>query len=280
MAPVIELDGIEGVVFDLDGTLIHRLPGGGFEVEDGAAEALAVLRGSGRRVLVFTNASHIVPATIAAELRAAGLDVADDEVITPICSAIAYLQERYEGEPVVTFATEAIEERLRDEGVALVEGVQAERAAAVFVAHPPVFDFEAVEHAARGIIAGARLYTASNVPGYAGAGGSMIFSRGAMITAALAKATGARPAVLGKPSRPAVRELVRRAGIASERLAVVGDDVVLDVGLGHLGGSRTILVRSGISGAIADFGTLPANRRPHHVVGGVRELLGAFAARP
>ena len=71
-----------------------------------------------------------------------------------------------------------------------------------------------LERAARAVIAGARLLTGSYVPAYAGANGP-ILSRGAMITAAIAKASGARPIVVGKPSRAAVRELERRLGVPS-----------------------------------------------------------------
>ena len=103
-----------------------------------------------------------------------------------------------------------------------------------------------LERAARAVIAGARLLTGSYVPAYAGAHGP-ILSRGAMITAAIAKASGARPVVVGKPSQAAVREMERRLGVPSEEIAVVGDDVRLDVALGRLGRSTTVLVRSGIS---------------------------------
>ena len=93
-----------------------------------------------------------------------------------------------------------------------------------------------------------------------------------MLTAAIAKASGARPTVVGKPSKAAVQELRDRLGVPSEDLLVTGDDVRMDVGLGHLGGSRTVLVRSGITGG-ADLSRLPEHRRPHAVVDGVAELL-------
>jgi ribonucleotide monophosphatase NagD (HAD superfamily) len=94
-----------------------------------------------------------------------------------------------------------------------------------------------------------------------------------MLTAALVKASGARPTVVGKPSRAAVQELRDRLGLPSEDLLVTGDDVRMDIGLGRLGGSRTVLVRTGISGG-ADLSRLPERRRPHAVVDGVHELLG------
>ena len=124
---------------------------------------------------------------------------------------------------------------------------------------------------ARAILRGAKLLTANYLPAYAGANGP-IFSRGAMITAAIAKASSARPTVVGKPSRAAVQELRDHLGVPSEELLVTGDDVRMDIGLGRLGGSRTVLVRTGITGA-TDLSRLPEHRRPHAVVDGVEELL-------
>jgi NagD protein len=93
-----------------------------------------------------------------------------------------------------------------------------------------------------------------------------------MITAAIAKAGSVRPTVVGKPSGAAVRAIRERVGIPTRELAVIGDDVPLDIALGHLGGSRTILVRSGIS-ASTDLEAVPERRRPHAAIGGVAELL-------
>ena len=90
--------------------------------------------------------------------------------------------------------------------------------------------------------------------------------------AADAAGRGARPTVVGKPSRAAVREYSKRLGVPSEETAVIGDDVFLDVALGHLGGSRTVLVRSGIS-ADLDLDSVPEKRRPHISVAGPAQLL-------
>jgi ribonucleotide monophosphatase NagD (HAD superfamily) len=46
----------------------------------------------------------------------------------------------------------------------------------------------------------------------------------------------------------------------------------MDVALGRLGGARTVLVRSGISGGSA-LDRLPESRRPHWVVDGMADLL-------
>ena len=141
----------------------------------------------------------------------------------------------------------------------------------MYVAHLEHIDVAALERAARAVLAGAPLLTASYARGYAGANG-IIFSRGAMITAAIAKVTGARPRVLGKPSRAALAAIATRLGLPSRDLVVIGDDVGMDIALGRLGGSATILVRSGISGQTA-LDRIPVRHRPDAAIDRVADLL-------
>jgi HAD superfamily hydrolase (TIGR01450 family) len=259
----------KGFVLDLDGTLIQRTPTGHTPIA-GAKELLAAIRHSGRPLMIFTNASHVAPSVLAAELRAGGLEVSGDEVLTPVCCAISLLGSDHPGASVLGFCTPATHDRLTAAGIRLV-GLD-DSVDVVFVAHPSGFDFAELEHAARAITRGAPLLTASYVPAYAGADGP-IFSRGAMVTAALAKVGGARPAIVGKPSRPAVREIVARLGLPSRELVVIGDDVALDIALGNLGRSHTVLVQTGITGT-ASLERLPALRRPDETVASVAELVG------
>jgi ribonucleotide monophosphatase NagD (HAD superfamily) len=53
---------------------------------------------------------------------------------------------------------------------------------------------------------------------------------------------------------------------------VIVDDIGMDIALGHLGGSKTILVRSGMSGSV-NLNGIPKKQRPHAVVDGVEEIL-------
>ncbi len=263
------LDDVKGFVLDVDGTLVHR-DGEDVHVLPGAREVLERIRASGRPLALFTNGSHIPPAGFAAGLREAGLEVADDELLTPLSSVRVYLRA-HRGATLLLFGTEAAREYLAASGIGVADGDGREQADAVLVAHTDVVDFGALERAARAILGGAPLLTGSYVPAYAGANGP-IFSRGAMLTAALAKVTGRRPVVVGKPSRAAVRTIVERLGFPAAELAVIGDDLALDIALGRLGGSRTILVRSGISASV-EVEQVPERRRPDAVVDSVADLL-------
>jgi HAD superfamily hydrolase (TIGR01450 family) len=266
----VRLDDVRGFVFDVDGTLIHRA-GEEAQVVPGAVEVLDRIRASGRPFVLFTNGSHMAPAAFARGLREVGLPVDDDQFLTPLCSVQAYLERGRRDAAVLPFVTASAWDYLESCGVRLVNGNEGEGIDAVFVAHMDDVDFPHLERAARAVIAGAPLLAGSFVAAYAGADGP-ILSRGAMIAAAIAKASGKRPTIVGKPSKAAVREIRKRLGVPTEEIAVIGDDLAMDIPLGHLGGSRTVFVRSGISTAI-DLDKLPARRRPDAAVDGVAELL-------
>ena len=264
----LRLDDVRGFVFDVDGTLAHRGPDGRAEPQPGAVEVLERIRASGRKLVVFTNGSHVRSETMARALREDGLPVADDELLTPVESAITYIRRRYRDRPALLFGSEVIRERMVEAGIGEATGEEAE---VVFVAHVDDADLRELERAARAVERGAPLLTGSYARGYAGANG-IIFSRAAMVTAAIAKVTGTRPKIVGKPSRAAVEEIRIRLGMPTDEIAVIGDDVGMDIALGRMGGSKTVLVRSGITGA-ASLAKLPDTRRPHAVIDRVADLL-------
>lgn len=265
----LDLEAARAFMFDIDGTLLHRGPDGRGHPQPGAVEALERIRASGRKLVLFTNGSHVPSPRIAQGLRDDGLHVADDEVLTPVDSATAWLQNHPRRHPVHAFATGSVQAFMADNGVPVTDG---EDAGAVFVAHLAEVSLDEIERAARAISAhGAPLFTSSYVRGYAGANG-IIYSRGSMITAAIAKVSGVRPRLLGKPSRAAVTALEDRLGVPAKDIAVIGDDLSMDIALGKMGGSQTVLVRSGISAEI-DLQTVAPKRRPDAAIDGVADLL-------
>jgi len=85
------LDDVRGFVFDVDGTLVRRFPDGVHPLP-GAVEVLEAIRASGRPLAIFSNGSHMPPAQFARDLRADGLPVSDEEMVTPVRSAFAALR--------------------------------------------------------------------------------------------------------------------------------------------------------------------------------------------
>lgn len=270
-AEALDLRAVRGFVFDVDGTLAHRGPDGRAHPQPGAVEVLDRIRGSGRPLVLFTNGSHVRSETMARGLREDGLPIADEEMLTPVDSAVSYLLRHHAGQRVMLFGTPAVHERLAEAGIELTHDGDA---GAVLVAHPSEVDLDSLERAARAVTGGAPLLTGSYARGYAGAHG-IIFSRGAMVTAAIAKVSGRRPRIVGKPSRAALAEVSRRLGLPTNEIAVIGDDAGMDIALGRLGGARTVLVRSGMSGEVA-LQTLPPSHRPDAVIDAVADLLAAL----
>jgi NagD protein len=241
-----------GFMFDLDGTLVARTADGAVPMP-GAVEVVESIRASGRPLVVFTNASHVTPDRIAAGVRRGGLDIRSDEVLTPVVSAIGHLTRRHAGARVLVIGTDAASESMRAAGVDVRRDGDAE---VVLVLHTDRLDLPVLEDAAHAVIGGATFLAGNYARAYAGANGP-ILSRGAMAAAAIAHASATEPTVVGKPSRAAVQEVSARLGVPSADVAVIGDDVDMDIALGRLGDSRTVLVRSGISadanGASADL---------------------------
>jgi len=262
------LEDVRGFVFDVDGSLVHRGTDFRSEPLPGAVEVIEAIRASSRPLVLFTNGSHLDPETFAAGLREDGLPVQDDELLTPVVSATSYLRQHLPGRPTMVFGSHEIKRRMEREGVPLTD---TDEAGAVFVAHVPQVDMDDLETAARAVMKGAPLLTANYGPGFWGSNG-LIFSRGAMTTAAIAKVTEVEPIVVGKPSQVAVEATTERLGAPADQHAVIGDDIDMDIALGHLGGSRTILVRSGMSGKL-DLDGIPEERRPDAVIDGVEEML-------
>jgi len=96
-----------------------------------------------------------------------------------------------------------------------------------------------------------------------------------MVTAAIAKAGARGRKIVGKALARRRRRVARAHRIPTSALAVIGDDLGMDVGLGRLGGSRTVLVRSGMSSQL-DLDRVRPAARPHFVVENVAALLDAL----
>jgi ribonucleotide monophosphatase NagD (HAD superfamily) len=81
--------------------------------------------------------------------------------------------------------------------------------------------------------------------------------------------------VLERIRRAAVGELRTHFKLPTRKLAVIGDDLDVDIRLGRMSTSHTILVRSGTAGEIYRD-RLPTRRRPDVVIDTVADLLDSL----
>ena len=277
------LAGVRGWIFDMDGTLVlGDKVNHGLRPLPGAAGMLAWVRSRGVPYVVFTNGTNRAPAHFATVLREAGLDVPDARMMTPASSA-AVMFGRRGYKRVMALGGPGLTEPLREAGIETVapgEGVrggggvhgEAANVDAVLVGWFPEFTMPALEAACEAVWAGARLYSASETPFFATAGGRALGTSRA-ISAMIRSVTGCRMAITGKPSLSALRAAADRMGVTRLRdLAVVGDDPLLEVPMAHRGRALAIAVGTGLGSAGA-YDRLPPERRPHLHLSGIDELL-------
>jgi 4-nitrophenyl phosphatase len=285
------LRGARGFIFDMDGTLaLGDRVNHGLAALPGAIDMLAWVRERGLPYVVFTNGTNRSPHHFAQVLRDAGLDVPDRQMMTPASSAVVMFTKRgYKR--VMVLGTDGLTVPLREAGIEVVPPVEtvlprtglpnmahdirpSEEPAgvdAVFVGWFREFTMSHLEAACHAVWSGAELYSASETPFFAVAGGRALGTSRA-ISAMIRSVTGCRLTVTGKPSLDALRAAAARLGVPAKHIAVVGDDPLLEVPMAHRGGALAIAVQTGLAGPDA-YDHLPPDKRPHLHLRGIGELL-------
>ena len=271
------LRNARGFIFDMDGTLVlgDRV-NHGLRPLPGAIAMLDWARSRGLPYVVFTNGTNRTPAHFARVLRDAGLDVPDDLMMTPASSAVVMFAKR--GFKRVHGARRVRAHRAAagggHRGRAAGSGGRRRRRCpmdAVFVGWFREFTMDHLEAACHAVWAGAELYSASETPFFASAGGRALGTSRA-ISAMIRSITGCSLTITGKPSLDALRAAATRLGVPARHLVVVGDDPLLEVPMAHRGGALAVAVDTGLGGPDA-YDHLPPRRRPQLHLRGVDELL-------
>lgn len=267
------LRAVEGLLFDLDGTLVlGDRSFSGYQVLPGAVELLNSLKARGVPFVVLTNGTNYPSSVQAPKLRAVGLPISDDALLTP-SSVAADLMPRRGVKRALVLGTPGVGHPLAQAGIQTVfTGDEcAERVDAVYIGWHPDCGMKDIEAAAKAIWNGAELYVASDVPFFATAGGkSMGYSYA--ISAAVRRITRAPMVLTGKPSLHALRFVAKRLGIPMSRVGVVGDDPLVEMIMARRGGAVGFGVTTGMTKA-SDWAKQPLGRKPHRVLRSLGELL-------
>jgi len=230
---VADLADVELVLVDLDGTVYV-----GTRPVPGAVEAVERLRGLGVAVRVVTNTDSVTPQALLRRLAGMGIQVALDEVLTPVVLA----QQLFGGlvsPRVLAVASPGIRELL---GRFLVAA--GGPATHVLVCDPSYgATYEDLDSAFRAVRAGAELI-ATQVARIARRDDGEHLDTGGFVRL-LEYASGERARVLGKPSPDFFRLALDTAAVAPERAVMVGDDLAADVAGAQAVGMRGVLVRTG-----------------------------------
>jgi len=272
------LGPIEGFMFDLDGTLVLTNSSlSSYQLLPDAADVLSELKARGIPFVVLTNGTAYPAAEQAPKLRALGLPISDDALLTP-SSVAADLMPRRGVKQALVLGTVGVGHPLREAGIQTLFTGQngAEHAQAVYIGWHPDCRMKDIETAVKAIWNGAELYVASDVPFFATAAGKTMGHSHA-IAAAVRKLTRAPMILTGKPSLHALRLVAKKLGVPMRRIGVVGDDPLVEMIMARRGRAIGFGVTTGISKA-QDWTRQPLSRRPQRVLRNLKELLTLIPA--
>jgi len=270
---------VEGLVFDLDGTLVlSDRSFSGYQVLPGAVELLNSLQARGVPFVVLTNGTHYPPSEQAPKLRGVGLPIPDDALLTP-SSVAADMMPRRGVKRALVLGTPGVGHALAQAGIGIVfTGDQdADQVDAVYIGWHPECGMKDIEAAVKAIWNGAELYVASDVPFFATAAGKTMGYSYA-ISAAVRRVTRAPMILTGKPSLHALRFVARILAIPMRSVGVVGDDPLVEMIMARRGCAVGFGVTTGITKA-SDWAKQPLSRKPHRVLRSLGELLKAPGIR-
>lgn len=232
MAPRLDVDAL---LLDIDGVLVTS-----WQALPGSVEAVASLRRHDVSFRLITNTTTHTRAGLADTLRDAGFDFGIDEIVTAVSATASYLQANHADAKV--FVLSDGDPRPDLTGVRLVDAEDAE--VVVLGGGCDDFGYDMMNRVFRRLNDGAA-FVAMHRNLYWRTSQGLQLDGGAFV-AALEAASGVTPVVCGKPS-PAyfAAALEGLGGVAPGRAAMVGDDVVNDVGGAQAAGLAGVLVRTG-----------------------------------
>jgi len=220
---------IQGVLCDLSGVLYV-----GNESVPGARDAIISLAAAGVPVRFMTNATRTPKQRILEKLSHIGLDVADEDLFTPVMAAQTYLRERkLEPHLLVHPNIQAELSHLTSRNPNAVLMGDAGHA----------FTYESMNAAFRVLVEGAPLLAMGDNRYFREADG-LSLDLGPFVRA-LEYAAGTEATILGKPSPEFFLAAVRSIGVEPAQVVMLGDDYEADVDGALAAGLQAMLVRTG-----------------------------------
>jgi phospholysine phosphohistidine inorganic pyrophosphate phosphatase len=219
-------------LIDLDGVLYddnQPIPGAG--------EAITYLRDKGYPFRFATNTTMRCRASLRRKLADFGIEASEDEVFSASVSAARYLHKQ--GQPRVFLLLK--EDARRD-----FAGLEITDQQPDFVVMGDMgneYNAILLNKAFRLILGGAKLIALQKNRYWKTAEG-LTLDAGPFVVA-LEYATGQQAKVIGKPSPDFFRLAVDDLGMAPAQVAMIGDDIEVDVGGAQRAGLKGILVRTG-----------------------------------
>lgn len=255
---------LRAFIFDLDGVLWR-----GSEPIEGAAESVMRLRAAGRRCFYCTNNSRRAPGDFANTLRAMGIVLEDDEVMTSSTATALYLSSQFPAPFTAYVVGEAgLCDALRGVGAHVITdeantnngtskmgddatgGRDTATVDCVVAGIDRAFNYNKMRRAQGFILGGAR-FVATNrdatfpVPREVEPHG--VVPGAGSIIAAIETASGVVPTTIGKPQPAMLHLLMEKFGLKPGETAMVGDRLDTDIVSARRAGIGALFVATGVN---------------------------------
>lgn len=229
--PCISTPVPEGVILDLDGTLIRE-----HEVLEGARRMLACF--SGRHVVASNNSSDTA-ATLAARLARMGLQVEPDRLVLAGEEALRLIAQSHPGAQVLLLAARPLHDHARKLGLR----PDSRHGDVVLLCRDPGFSYDMLSNAADHLRRGVPFFVANPDLTHPGANGRLVPETGTLLAAVSACAGGVKPSqIIGKPHPHLFRRALALLGLPPHRAAMIGDNPDTDASGAHAQGIPTLLI--------------------------------------
>ena len=228
------MKAIRGFLIDLDGVLYV-----GNRAIDGAPEAIEFLIEKGYPFRCISNTTRKCRHSIASHLSSMGFEIPEDYIFTPPLAAIAYMKKtgRTGYYLLTTGDVDRDFEEVRNTGTNskpdwVIIGDAGDK-----------ITYDSMNTAFRLLMDGAELLALENDRYWMAADG-LSLSAGPIVKA-LEYATGKTAMVMGKPSQTFFNLALQDMHLYPEQVAMIGDDIITDIGGAIRGGMKGVLVRTG-----------------------------------
>ena len=259
---------LQNFIFDLDGVIWR-----GHTPIEGAVESVRRLRAGGKRCFYCTNNSRLSQAQFAERLRAIGLELQDEDVISSAWATARFLAtEMPRGFSVFVVGEEGLRATLQSIGARILDAEEAETQVAdcVVAGIDREFNYEKMRLAQRQILHGAR-FIATNRDATFPVEDGVIPGSGSII-AGIETASGTAPTTIGKPEPLMLQLCVEAFYLAPAQTVMIGDRLDTDIACAHRAGLPAILVLTGVN-TRADAENAGAEEKPDAIFDDLPALL-------
>ncbi len=230
---------IEGLILDIDGVISR-----GRKPIERAIEGYRIIKELGIKTVFVSNNSTRSRRIMLERFKHFGVDVGEDELIIATHATAVHIAKENGSTKIYTTGEDGLKEELLNLDHEIVDYMNADY---LVVGSNRGINFEIFTKALRLALDREVRYVAVNPDRVFPAEDGPIPGTG-LIIGALYWMTGREPDVIvGKPSKIIVDQAIERLNVDRERIAIVGDQIDVDIMAGKNAGIKSILVMSGVT---------------------------------